>query len=386
MFCSNLNNTIQPDNTGRSIFYYVSGHGFGHATRSLEVIKVLHSRRPEIPVYIRSWASASIFNQRIVNVYLTYVKLDIGVVQEDGISINISETLKQLKQLGDRASKLITTEKKALKSHQAGCIVSDIPALAHRLAHDVHIPSLAITNFSWDWIYDDWTRDYPDAQYASDFMRSNYKLCDRLLLLPYSETLPAFKNVQKTPILGRRAALDRVTVKSKLGLRNEDRPIVLLSFGGMGLKRGQLPLLKHCRDFRFISTFPIENTLVTQLKPLELYGISYPDLVGFADVVVTKPGYGIVTECAINHTRMLYTDRGSFREYQAILKELPYWNCSAYILRDRLSKGLWKNKLEELMNQDPTQVPGALEARKAEGADVAADAILNYYDLGRTAN
>ncbi len=386
MTLSSNSNISKSSDAERSIFYYISGHGFGHATRSLEVIRAIRSCRPEIPIHIRSWASSSIFEQKISNIDVNYTKLDIGVIQADGISMNIPETLQQVKRLlGDRASKILADESREMKYLQAGCVVSDIPATAFRLANKAGIPGIAVTNFSWDWIYEAWIQKYPEAEQVTQCLRSDYELCDLLLLLPYSEKLPAFKKFLKTPMLGRKAALKKDVTRHRLGLADDHRPVVLLSFGGMGFKNGDLPMLKNSGDFRFLSTFPVENSVVKQLQPLHFYNITYPDLVSLADVVVTKPGYGIVSECAVNQTRMLYTDRGAFREYQAILNELPYWNCSAYISRDRLSKGNWKNALEDLMNLDPSCAPGAAEAQNADGAGFAAENILRYYDLRRTA-
>ena len=40
-------------------------------------------------------------------------------------------------------------------------------------------------------------------------------------------------------------------------------------------------------------------------------GFRYEDLVAAVDVVLTKPGYGIVSECVANDTALLYTSRGA---------------------------------------------------------------------------
>jgi hypothetical protein len=369
----------------RSIFYYISGHGFGHATRSAEVINALKHLRPTVPVFIRSWASRNIFTQMCPERDFKYCQLDIGVVQEDGISMNISGTLQEVKNSGDRLKNFLSSEIKALREYNAGCIVSDIPAPAHRLAQSVAIPSLAVTNFSWDWIYEKWIQDYPEAGKIVDLMRHDYSMCDELLRLPYAGVLKAFSKTVDVPMLGRKARLPKDVVKKRLRLDGEKKPLVLLSFGGMGLNSKAFGDIRHLRDFRVLATFPTHINHVTHLEALETYGISYPDLVGAVDIVITKPGYGIVSECAVNHTRILYTDRGPFREYEAILNQLPYWNCGLYIPLKTLLEGHWKQYLEELMNMNPENVPGASEAARAAGASVAAESILKYYDKGRIA-
>ena len=45
-------------------------------------------------------------------------------------------------------------------------------------------------------------------------------------------------------------------------------------------------------------------------------GYRYEDLVRAVDVVATKPGYGIISECIANDTALLYTSRGHFAEYR----------------------------------------------------------------------
>ena len=55
------------------------------------------------------------------------------------------------------------------------------------------------------------------------------------------------------------------------------------------------------------------------------------DLVRAADVVVTKPGYGIISEAIANDAALLYTSRGRFVEYDVLVKEMPrYLRCAVH--------------------------------------------------------
>ena len=49
-------------------------------------------------------------------------------------------------------------------------------------------------------------------------------------------------------------------------------------------------------------------------------GLRYEDLVHAVDVVLTKPGYGIIADCVANGTAMLYTSRGRFVEYDVMVE------------------------------------------------------------------
>jgi len=366
-----------------TIVYYISGHGFGHATRSASVISELQMTRPDIRIHIRSWASPQIFNEMCPSVEVTHCQYDIGVVQNDGISMNIPETLRRSREILDQADSSFDSEVELIGKLNPACIVSDIPPLAHRVAEKLNIPSCTVTNFTWDWIYDAWTDLYPEAGILAERIRNDYSKSNCLLRLPYAGDLPAFSVVRDTPMLGRKAVHSKEFVRDQLGLMEESRPVVLFSFGGMGLNSGNFNALELLKDYKFITTFPMNNKSIQVLKALDQYGITYPDLVNAVDVVVTKPGYGIVSECAINHTRMLYTDRGPFREYEVILEQLAQWNCAVYIERDRLLNGNCREELEKLIQMDPEIVPGATEAANADGAKMIAEQILAFADQGK---
>src|SRR5205814_7346565 len=80
-------------------------------------------------------------------------------------------------------------------------------------------------------------------------------------------------------------------------------------------------------------------------------GFRYEDLVAAADVVVTKPGYGIIAECAASGPAILYTSRGDFREYEVLVREMPTYVRSRFISQEDLFAGRWAAGLEELLRQ-----------------------------------
>ena len=102
------------------------------------------------------------------------------------------------------------------------------------------------------------------------------------------------------------------------------------------------------------------------------HGLKYQDLVAAADVVVSKPGYGIVSECVANDTALLYTSRGHFVEYDVFVAEMPRLLRCRYIPNDDLLAGRWHRPIEEILSQPPPP-----ERARVDGATVAAHEILN---------
>ena len=100
-------------------------------------------------------------------------------------------------------------------------------------------------------------------------------------------------------------------------------------------------------------------------------GLRYEDLVAAADVVVSKPGYGIVSECAANDTALLYTSRDGFVEHDVMVREMPRMLRCRHILPDDLMAGRWSADVGALLDEPGLAMPPA-----CNGAEVAAEEIL----------
>ena len=112
---------------------------------------------------------------------------------------------------------------------------------------------------------------------------------------------------------------------------------------------------------------------VALLSEARLYdaGLRYEDLVAAVDVVVTKPGYGIISECVANDTAVLYTSRGRFVEYDVLVAAMPRFLRCGYIDHTDLFAGRWGQALDRLL-----AAPAPPERPATNGAEVAARMIL----------
>jgi L-arabinokinase len=106
-------------------------------------------------------------------------------------------------------------------------------------------------------------------------------------------------------------------------------------------------------------------------------GYRYEDVVRAVEVVVTKPGYGIISECAANDTAMLYTSRGRFVEYDVLVAGMGRYVRAAFIDHADLFTGRWRPHLDRLLAQ-----PVPPERARVDGAEVAADLLLTIMECG----
>jgi L-arabinokinase len=88
------------------------------------------------------------------------------------------------------------------------------------------------------------------------------------------------------------------------------------------------------------------------------------------DVVVTKPGYGIISESLANGAAVVFTSRGRFAEYPVIVDAMPRFLRCSYVDHEDLFAGRWLRALEAAVT-----APEPPEHPATNGADVIADMI-----------
>ena len=92
---------------------------------------------------------------------------------------------------------------------------------------------------------------------------------------------------------------------------------------------------------------------------------------------MTKPGYGIISECIANDAAVLYTSRGHFPEYEVLVEDMPKYLRTAFIGQEELFAGRWESHLAKLFAQPR---PTNYEKPETNGADVAAEILLKTLD------
>jgi len=267
-----------------------------------------------------------------------------------------------------------------LRQLDAAFVVADIPPLALEAARLAGVPAMAIGNFTWDWIF----RDYPGGEDAADVLGEVYRRAGRAFRLPLAGGFETIPNVTDLAFIARRATHAPADTRARLGLPGGR--LALVSFGGYGVSGMNLDALSRTTGWTLLVSasvpFGPDRVPLAQvgtrgaLHPLDepaMYGVGlrYEDVVAAVDVVVTKPGYGIISECLANDTALLYTDRGHFIEYDVLVREMPRYVRCAYLPQAELLRGDWQSALDTLVASPP-----APERPAVDGAVVAAQWIV----------
>ncbi len=351
------------------VAFYITGHGFGHSTRMTAVAAALAERIPGLRLSLITSAPEWLLRRNLPYPFsYRQQALDVGVIQRDSLHLDPAATLVAHLQLGRALPSVIEDEAARLRRDGVNLVVGDIPSAAFRIARRAGIPGVGIGNFTWDWIYADYGAALPGFAPVVQAIRDDYALADLFLRLPLHGPCDAFPVIRDIPMIARRAKLPRDVVRGALGL-NGARPAILLSFGGFEIQGIDWDRVETLSEYCFLTTQPTPRPL-RNVRLVTLEDFSYVDLIAQADAVITKPGYGIVSDSLANRTPVLYTSRGQFAEYGRLVAGLEEFGVSGFIENSDLLAGNWRTDLEALLRR-----PKAWADLASNGAEIAADCI-----------
>jgi hypothetical protein len=350
------------------IAFYISGHGLGHASRDIELMSALLTARPDARIVVRTSAPGWIFERTAPrSIELQPLEADTGVVQIDSLHLDEEATAREAARFYRDFDRRVDAEARVLADLRADVVVGDIPPLAFAAAHRAQVPSVALGNFTWDWIYsiyDAFAREAPDV---IPLIAHAYSRATRALRLPLHGGFASMRAVTcDIPFIARRSTRERRETRRLLGLR-DDRPAVLTSFGGHGVA---LPdAIARSSRFALVGS---------DTSALDVHGLSYQDLVAAVDVVVSKPGYGIVSECVANNAALIYTSRGRFIEYDLFVPQMPRFLRCRFLSPEDFNAGRWEDAIDAVLDQPPPP-----ERPPIDGAAIAARTILETAERRR---
>ncbi|KAL6344834.1 hypothetical protein AAG906_002740 [Vitis piasezkii] len=356
--------------------YYVTGHGFGHATRVVEVVR--HLILAGHDVHVVSAAPDFVFTSEVQSprLFIRKVLLDCGAVQADALTVDRLASLEKYSEtaVAPRAS-ILATEIEWLNSIKADLVVSDVVPVACRAAADAGIRSVCVTNFSWDFIYAEY------VMVAGNHHRSivwqiaeDYSHCEFLIRLPGYCPMPAFRDVIDVPLVVRRLHKSRKEVRKELGI-GEDVKLVIFNFGGQPagwkLKEEYLPSGWLCLVCGASDKDELPPNFLRLAKD-----VYTPDLIAASDCMLGKIGYGTVSEALAFKLPFVFVRRDYFNEEPFLRNMLEYYQGGVEMIRRDLLTGHWLPYLERAISLKPCYEGGI------DGGEVAAR-ILQDTAIGK---
>jgi hypothetical protein len=180
-------------------------------------------------------------------------------------------------------------------------------------------------------------------------------------------TMPVFPEQRQIALI----AAQPVDVPNPVA--GDPRKKALVLFGGCGNPAFDMQALAGMSDWLFL--IPDAPSSAPENVQTIHFGadVRAVDLMGFVDVVVCKPGYGVLAECWRTNTPIAWVERPDFPEFPMLKKHLHDSMPSAGMTRGCFQHGNWLPALQYAYVNCR-----AFPAIPADGAEQAVDIILAH--------
>lgn len=356
-----------------SIAYYITAHGYGHGVRSTDILRALLEMYPGVDVTVVTDLPSDFLRSRLParTVQIRAGSFDVGMVQLDSIRVDLPATLQRVTDLLARREALVQQEVDYLKAGRFSAVVADIPSIPLEAAAKAGIPRLAVGNFAWDWIYEEFAANDDRWNAPIEQIREGYAKADLLLRLPFSEDMTAFPKRFDLPLVASPGKPCRDQLAAASGA-DPSKTWVLLSFTSLDWNDDALKRVARLTKHEFFTVKPLAWEQAN-IHPVDRHAFPFSDVIATCDVVISKPGFGILSECAVNRKPLIYAERTDFREYAVLVQAVEKYLKHQHIPADRLYRGDIGPALEAIATAPPP--PRSI---KAGGDQIAAQKIASF--------
>ncbi|GGH84248.1 UDP-N-acetylglucosamine transferase subunit ALG13 [Pullulanibacillus pueri] len=311
----------------KTIAYYISDYGFGHATRSIAVIRELLKTRDDIRVIIcnkfamkfikasckelpHSWDGRVEFRE---------VQNDIGyILKRDSIEPDIERFKRVYYGFLDGARYYIESEKHFLMEQSVDLVIGDVPPFPFTAAKLLEIPTIGISNFTWYTAYKDWlTEEELDPLFTA------YQDMDHFLeLAGGAEPVWTEEGNRSFGFYSRKA--DSEEVKRMRDAVNPEEDKIIVYFGlGMkidveSLDHYSLWKNDHC-VFIVSSNTNVDGENIYKI-PTEY--TESQNFIAAADIIISKPGWGTISEALQSDKPLIIVHRRGMNEDENTIQYL----------------------------------------------------------------
>jgi hypothetical protein len=298
----------------RTILWFISQHGYGHASRSSAIIAALLRHNPGVKVKLVTGVARHFFDDslRNANIEIIPVTCDVGLIQKSPFEADLHETLHRLDALYPVNEHWITSLA-AQVGNTPDLVVADTSPAGLAYARHFRLPSVLIENMTWDWLYAIYTERLPDIEKHRLYFRElDNQVTLRLQSIPFCEHV--LRGTAISPI-ARRPVQSAEDIRKRLGIPDKKR-MVLMSYGGVEVQGNQLPVFDVPDNAMLVlcGGVPESRLFKNGIHLPHKSDFYMPDLANAADVIIGKLGYSTVAEAAVFGKPFLYQTRADFRE------------------------------------------------------------------------
>ncbi|MDD2235685.1 MAG: hypothetical protein PHG65_00585 [Kiritimatiellae bacterium] len=361
----------------KKVAYYVSAHGYGHGVRTCDILPELVARRPDVQMVLTTGLSVSFLEPRLKGLPVSFRagSFDVGMIQIDSVAVDVPATFRTVEGLFAQRTALVDQEVCFLSEAKADLVVADIPSIPMEAAAKAGIPCVAVGNFGWNWIYSPFAEKDPRWWPLIEKIEEGYRKADLLLRLPFSEPMTVFERQVNIPLLAQPGVSRRAELAEATGA-DPDKTWVLLSFAALNWTDEVVRRVAGEPGYEFFTVQPLAWE-GSGIHSVSREAFSFSDVLASSDAVISKPGYGLLSECIANDKPLVYVDRQDFIEYPILEEAIRRHLRGVHVPQEDLYAGCVRPYLERL-----EECPPPAEPMERDGGQRVAGELLRLMEPG----
>ncbi|WP_066070700.1 glycosyltransferase [Neobacillus soli] len=302
----------------KTVAYYISDYGYGHASRSIAVIRQL-LKEPKVKIIVCHSFALPFIKASLNGEKVSYrnIKTDIGYfLEKESIYPDKVGLLKEYKSFVADWQHYIQKERGFLSDNNVDLVVSDISPLPFEAAESLGIPSVGISNFTW---YTAYQGSIDDIELKT-FKKAYQKMTYFYSLAGSQEQWNLYLN--EYGFFSREVDGKEVQRIRHLVDPEGNKKIIFLGLG-MKIDVGSLEQLPiwDSPDCVFLvsSNLKVNQPNVFQIPSDYLESQNY---IAASDLLISKAGWGMIGEAVCANVPLLILNRPSMKEDQNTINYL----------------------------------------------------------------
>ena len=331
------------------------------------VLNCLTERLPTLEITVRSAASSAKLREHIRAPFRHIdASFDIGMAMSDALTVDAARSLSYYREIHTDWDQTVDRASRDLAALSPSIVLSNVPYVTLAAAQRARIPAAALCCLHWADIFQHYCGREPGAAAIHAQIHAAYDSARPFICPVPRMPMPGLTNLAQIPPIGRTATVRRAELRDRLGLPADAR-LALMSLGGFGfdLDVSRWPGLG---GWKILSGMALTGRHPDVIS-VDGLPMSYIDVFGSVDGVITKLGYGTVAEAGINVIPVLYVPRDGWPEEPCLAQWLEDNGRCRRIATDALLDGAFVRDLDRLLLQPAP-------ARPAPAGAAAAASIL----------
>lgn len=346
----------------------IADHGFGHLAIAAPVLNELARRRPNLRLTV--WSGPALppakVAERVTHPFEHAERhTELGILQRNALDVDLDATLAAYERLHADWPAVVSREAEAIAACAPDLVVADASYTALAGARAVGVASAGLCSLNWADVFAAYFGGRAEAEPIHAQMLAAYRGADAFVAPEPALPMADLDRVVRVGPIAARGTARREELTARLDLRPDER-VAVVAAGGMALAM-DADAWPHAPGVRWI--VPDDWTEgAPGVSTRSQAGLPFLDLLASCDALVTKPGYGSITEAAVCGTPALLVPRDDWPEHRGMVDWLARHGRCRAITRRQLEAGEMADDLRALLaagRPTPIAPTGAAEAAAA---------------------